>query len=87
MTQDQINLIRNGMIHQTLIHLSVPMAVPTPYLAMLSKVISLSIARKKIYHVPGQKYYNQTKNNPDYGERWFCTEQEAIAIGWRKFYE
>lgn len=39
---------------------------------------------EKIYHVPGQKYYTQTKINPEYGERWFCTEQEAINNGWRK---
>lgn len=40
--------------------------------------------RVKIYHVPGQEYYNETKINPAYGERWFCTEQEAQAAGWRK---
>lgn len=39
---------------------------------------------EKIFHVPGQKYYLQTKINPDYGERWFCTQQEAINNGWRK---
>lgn len=39
---------------------------------------------ERIYHVPGQEYYNETKINPAYGERWFCTEQEAQAAGWRK---
>ncbi len=39
---------------------------------------------KKIYHVPGQKYYNVTEINEAAGERWFCTEEEAIAAGWRK---
>lgn len=38
---------------------------------------------EKIYHLPGDPYYNQTVINPDYGERWFCTEQEAQANGWR----
>jgi len=39
---------------------------------------------EKIYHVPGQSYYSQTKISPEYGERWFCTEAEAKAAGWRK---
>lgn len=39
---------------------------------------------EKIYHVPGGEFYAATKINPDYGERWFCTEEEAIANGWRK---
>jgi hypothetical protein len=38
----------------------------------------------KIYHVPGGKYYTATTIDPKYGERWFCTEAEAIANGWRK---
>jgi micrococcal nuclease len=38
----------------------------------------------KIYHVPGGGYYDQTKISPDKGERWFCTEAEAVANGWRK---
>jgi len=39
---------------------------------------------EKIYHLPGQEYYEETKISPEYGERWFCTEAEAIANGWRK---
>lgn len=39
---------------------------------------------ERIYHVPGQEYYDETKINPRYGERWFCTEAEARAAGWRK---
>ncbi|WP_414550441.1 hypothetical protein [Anabaena sp. CCY 0017] len=38
----------------------------------------------KIYHLPGMKYYESTVINPARGERWFCTESEAIANGWRK---
>jgi len=40
--------------------------------------------REKIYHLPGQKWYDETVIFPGYGERWFCTEQEAIANGWRR---
>lgn len=39
---------------------------------------------EKIYHVPGGYYYDSTVINPAYGERWFCTEAEAIANGWRR---
>ena len=39
---------------------------------------------ERIYHVPGQTYYVETKISPSYGERWFCTEAEAQAAGWRK---
>lgn len=39
---------------------------------------------EKIYHVPGQEFYSNTTISPDFGERWFCTEAEAEANGWRK---
>ena len=34
---------------------------------------------EKIYHVPGGMYYEQTK-----AEQMFCTEEEAVAAGFRK---
>lgn len=37
-----------------------------------------------IYHLPGQQYYEKTVIAPEDGERWFCTEAEARANGWRK---
>jgi len=37
----------------------------------------------KIYHAPGWSSYGATKINTAKGERWFCTEQEAIQAGWR----
>lgn len=39
---------------------------------------------EKIYHVPGGYYYDDTVINESAGERWFCTEAEAVAAGWRK---
>jgi len=39
---------------------------------------------ERIYHVPGQKFYEPTRILPRYGERWFCSEAEARAAGWRK---
>lgn len=39
---------------------------------------------EKIYHIPGQKYYEKTKIEETKGERLFCTEKEAENNGWRK---
>ena len=39
---------------------------------------------KKWYHLPGMEDYETTTIHPDQGERWFCSEQEAIAAGWTK---
>ncbi len=39
---------------------------------------------ERIYHVPGQRYYGRTRINPEQGERWFCSEAEARAVGWRR---
>ncbi len=39
---------------------------------------------EKIYYVPSGEFYSKTKIDPEYGERWFCTEKEARANGWRK---
>ena len=45
-----------------------------------------NISRKgaRIYHVPGGRYYESTRISPSKGERWFCTEAEARAAGWRR---
>ena len=39
---------------------------------------------ERIYHVPGQRYYDDTRISEDRGERWFCSEDEALQAGWRK---
>ncbi len=39
---------------------------------------------ERIYHVPGQTFYSETVINSRYGERWFCSEAEARAAGWRR---
>jgi endonuclease YncB( thermonuclease family) len=38
---------------------------------------------KRLYHVPGSRWYARTGINLSKGERWFCTEAEAQAAGWR----
>jgi endonuclease YncB( thermonuclease family) len=38
---------------------------------------------EKIYHVPGSGSYGTTSIYEAKGERWFCSEAEAKAAGWR----
>ena len=38
----------------------------------------------RIFHVRGQRDYERVSIKVNKGERWFCTEQEAWAAGWRK---
>lgn len=45
--------------------------------------ISMSTG-ERIYHVPGQRYYHDTRVNSSKGERWFCSEAEALVAGWRR---
>ena len=45
---------------------------------------NISTVGEKIYHVPGCGSYEKTRINEAAGERWFCTEREALDAGWRK---
>lgn len=64
-------------------------APPTPIEAVIDPTcvikgnISISTGAK-LYHLPGMEDYEGTKIYLDEGERWFCTEADAIAAGWRK---
>lgn len=40
--------------------------------------------KEKIYHFPGCQAYNKTKVQAHEGDRWFCTEAEASAAGFRR---
>ncbi len=47
-------------------------------------VIKGNITRSgQIYHMPWDRWYDKTRVETAKGERWFCTEAEAIAAGWR----
>jgi hypothetical protein len=37
----------------------------------------------RIYHAPWSPWYAKTKVSVAKGERWFCTEREALDAGWR----
>lgn len=38
----------------------------------------------RIYHLPGQRFYDETVISPAKGERMFCSEEAARAAGWRR---
>jgi len=44
---------------------------------------NISKEGEKIYHLPSCPDYNNTKIEEEKGEKWFCTEEEAIKAGWR----
>ncbi len=64
---------------------------PWLYRAQAPDVVSRNCAIKgnisangaRIYHVPGQAYYDKTQISQARGERWFCSPAEARAAGWR----
>ena len=45
---------------------------------------NISRSGKRIYHVPGAQYYDRTRIDTSKGERWFCSESQAWAAGWRR---
>jgi micrococcal nuclease len=45
---------------------------------------NINTSGEKIYHLPGCGSYEKTKIDESRGEKWFCTESEAQAAGWRK---
>jgi cold shock CspA family protein len=60
-----------------------PAASITEPTCLIKGNISISTGRK-LYHLPGMEDYEGTEIHLDKGERWFCTEADAIAQGWRK---
>ena len=40
-------------------------------------------AHGRIYHLPWSPWYDKVKMDGDRGKRWFCSEAEALAAGWR----
>lgn len=45
---------------------------------------NISSKGARIYHVPGGRWYDRTKIDEAMGERFFCSEAEAAAAGWRR---
>ena len=57
------------------------------YSGTVQPVIKGNIDRRTgehIYHVPGSFFYSKTEVSESDGDRWFCTEEEASAAGWKR---
>lgn len=61
-----------------------PPVAPPPTSTTCDIKGNISSSGEKIYHVPGQRFYNATVITLSKGERWFCSESAAVAAGWRK---
>lgn len=59
-------------------------SVPSAFAQECNIKGNVSTRGERIYHVPGQKYYDETRISRSHGERWFCSEEEARAAGWRR---
>lgn len=55
-------------------------AAPDPNCAIKGNV---SAAGERIYHMPGSRAYPEVRIDLGKGERWFCSERDAVAAGWR----
>ncbi|HEX6570519.1 MAG TPA: thermonuclease family protein [Steroidobacteraceae bacterium] len=66
-----------------------PIAAATPRGTLVAAAAKCTIKGNvgpggaKIYHVPGTHSYEATRIDPDSGERWFCSEDDARRAGWR----
>ena len=38
---------------------------------------------ERIYFLPGERDYERVRMDRGAGKRWFCSEDQAIAAGWR----
>lgn len=45
---------------------------------------NISANGDKIYHLPNCPYYAKTAIDEKKGEKFFCSEEEAVSSGWRK---
>lgn len=60
-----------------------PIAAVTKPNCQVKGNISVS-SGNKIYHLPGMEDYESTVIDEGAGEKWFCSESEAISAGWKK---
>lgn len=81
-------MVRFAYIALALFAFSAFSAVVSPAFAQESSACNIkgnvNTKGERIYHVPGQKYYDRTRIEASHGERWFCSEEEARAAGWRR---
>ena len=71
--------------------ISTPVTTSTPIPATSTSELICAVkgnisvnSGRKLYHIPGMEDYEITTINESQGERWFCSESEAIDNGWVK---
>lgn len=76
----------NGVIETNTITAPVNLTTETQATESNSCLIkgNINSKKEKIYHISGCGSYNQTVIDETKGEKWFCSEQEALDAGWRK---
>jgi endonuclease YncB( thermonuclease family) len=63
---------------------SVRSGSPAPTTAVDCKIKgNINSKGDRIYHMPGSRDYERTRLDTSAGERWFCSEEEALKAGWR----
>lgn len=45
---------------------------------------NINMKGERLYHLPGGRGYDRVVIDTTRGERWFCSEREAVAAGWRR---
>ena len=45
---------------------------------------NINMQGERLYHLPGGRGYDRVVIDTAHGERWFCSEREAVAAGWRR---
>ncbi len=45
---------------------------------------NISSAGNRTFHVPGGEYYDRVRIDENIGEGWFCSEEDAMAAGFRR---
>jgi endonuclease YncB( thermonuclease family) len=64
--------------------LSLPASCPPPTTDPACRIKGNISKAGRIYHKPGSRDYEKVSIEPARGERYFCTEAEAVQCGWRK---
>ena len=56
----------------------------TPQTADCQIKANITTSGRRLYYVPGMRAYAGTFIDEQAGERWFCSETEALDAGWQK---
>jgi endonuclease YncB( thermonuclease family) len=64
--------------------LSLPASCPSATIDQACRIKGNISRNGRIYHVPGSRDYEKVSIKASRGERYFCSEEEAVLCGWQK---